>query len=288
MLTLFSLSGCFFSHWTEEERQQFKLACEGRETIPDGLISAHFVGFDREEIRLVNVEHIRDGQIIETFVISPDFQKDSAYYHYRIIYGAVITGHTIKPRDMLRFAVGQQVFTLSDFKMVIWPTFTMFSENYDCVLGDVAINGEREEYKRWFIKPGYRDHVEEMFRLSADSDEHRLLEVGQIILYVDTFFAEKADDGWHEWATSVWHGLSILGDYYVTPGTVDDTGLKFAEAEQIKKQYEIKWRSGNISDAVQDMETAGFIALGVLKTRYAMLQEKIKNKSGNELKKDQT
>jgi hypothetical protein len=280
---MFFLSGCLFTHWTEEERQQFKLACEEQETIPEGLILAGFSGFDREEIRSVNVEHIRDGQIIETFVVSPVFLKNYDSLP-RIIYGTNITGHTIKPRDTLRFTVGQQDFTLSDFKMLMWPHFTMFSEGYGCVLGEVAVNGENKEYNRWFVKPGYRDYVGEMFRLPPDSDEYRLLVVGQIILYIDTFRTEVevADGDLHGWASGVWDGLRTLGDNYVTPDTVDDTGLKLAEAEQLEKQMQIKWKSRDFESAIRDRKTAEIIALGVLKTRYAMFQEKLKSQTRQE------
>jgi hypothetical protein len=257
---LFFLSACF-SEWTEEKRQQFRVACEQQETIPVG-IEVGLVGFEREEIRSIKIEHLRDGQIIDAFVVSPVIRRDYLELR-RIIYNMEITGRTIQPRDTLRFIVAQQVFTLSDFKMGVWPKITVFEEDYDCILREFTMNGEAKKYDQVFVKPGYRDLAKES---PPDSDEWRLQKVGQIIDYIDAFIAEGVDDVWYEWPAPVWEGLSILDDHYLTPETLDDTGTKLAEAKRAEEGY--------------DGKAARLIAFEVLKTRYAMLQDKLKQKSG--------
>jgi hypothetical protein len=267
-LAILALSGCF-KKWTEEERQQFREACQKQENVSDYVGGATFQGFEREEIRTVKVEHIRAGAVIDTFVVATKIATD---VRNRILYDARIDRPLLR-QDTLRFIVPSQVFTLSDFKIDAKPVFTMLSEDWFCGLSAFTLNGEIHTNRIYFVKSGYRDYVMEepiMNTISPDSgsdewllllrEQQLLLRVRNLLLLADAVLAEE-EDSWDVVVFPVAEGLAELGDHYVTPEIIDDSGMKLVAAQQAENEG--------------DWKTALLIRHEVLKARYAMFQEKI-------------
>jgi hypothetical protein len=69
-----------------------------------------------------------------------------------------------------------------------------------------------------------------------------------------------ARENWLEANRLLKDGLQAVGDQYVSPNTLDDTGMKLALASAEEKK-------GNL-------ETAAHLRLGVLKVRLSMLRQK--------------
>ena len=141
------------TRWTEKQKKEFAEKCSKTDTA-DGL-NFYITGFSYDEIENILVRQIHNGQIADSFFVRPN---KNSFDKIRTTCSAYID----KPfyiRDTLQFIIpGQDTFFLSEMKMIMWSQFTMYEENYGCVMGDYKINGVRFEHDAnpVFIKKGFK------------------------------------------------------------------------------------------------------------------------------------
>jgi hypothetical protein len=135
----FSLSRCnFLTHWSESKKAEFCKKCEEEtDTLHSAWIS--FRGFSDVQMDSVLVINKRRGKMVDRFYIYPSSDNDKVRprdFSTRIEKAMLL-------KDTILFEVsGEKPFVLCDMKMVMYPQFTMYSENYGCVLGTYSINGK--------------------------------------------------------------------------------------------------------------------------------------------------
>jgi len=124
------------THWTDKQREEFALSCSKTEFVDNLYFSV--TGFSYKEVENIRVNIILDGKIIDSLYVHADQkQYDSSRRSYSIwLYKKIYL------KDTYEFIIsGQKPFVLSDMKMVMWPTFTEFSEGYQCIMGDYKTMG---------------------------------------------------------------------------------------------------------------------------------------------------
>lgn len=151
VLALLVLQSCF-QKWSESELKEFEINCAKTNTI-DGL-GISFTGFDYSEIAACKILRIHDGNVVDTLFAEIYFR---GYDSIQDGYHASIN-KTLFINDSYRVELPSQKFILSDIKMVMWPQFTMFSEDYGCEMGSYRIDGKKFEHSANpnFIKKDYQ------------------------------------------------------------------------------------------------------------------------------------
>ena len=136
-LLLFFIPGCF-KHWSEQEKQDFKIQCSQTDRFQN--LSVSMRGFSYSEIDTVFVKEFYNNNFVDSFYIFPrknsfdKFQNQYSAYIERLMY----TKHTY-----IFFIRGQMPYVLDSMTMVVWPQWTMISENYGCVMGAFSLDGTR-------------------------------------------------------------------------------------------------------------------------------------------------
>jgi len=135
------LTGCF-SHWSEEDREEFEAECTNTKTFSNEVFS--FRGFDDAEFYSISVIEYNGTTPIDTFSISVSPARDDFDRKHKRRTGS--TDREMNVDYTYHFLIpGQKPYVLSDMKMIIWAQYTMFSEGYGCVMGNYTIDGVRFE-----------------------------------------------------------------------------------------------------------------------------------------------
>lgn len=112
-------------------------------------------GFSYPEITELKVKQIRQGLVVDSFLINPN---KSSFDSARSRYSAYID-RTLLLSDSYKFLLNNgDSFLLSDMKMIVWSQFSMDAEGYGCVMGDYKINGAtfKGQPNVDFIKSGFK------------------------------------------------------------------------------------------------------------------------------------
>ena len=141
LLVLTSAHTCHtYRRWTEKEKKDFAEKCSQTDTC-DGL-GMIFTGFDFPEIEDVLVRQIHNKKVVDTFYIHPYKSSNDKL-------GIRYPGNTDRKLYMkytFQFITeGEDTFQLTDMKMAVESRFTMFEENYGCIMDDYKIDGVRFE-----------------------------------------------------------------------------------------------------------------------------------------------
>lgn len=140
LATLLTLQSCFH-HWTEKEKEEFKLKCSQTDTLTS--LSFSMTGYNFDEIDTILVRELNDGKIIDTFSI---FINQASFDRTRNRY----SGNIERPMPLkhtYQFVVdGRPVHEIKNMKMMMWAQWTMNSEGYGCVMGDYIIDTTRYEH----------------------------------------------------------------------------------------------------------------------------------------------
>ena len=142
LLLLTLIYSCDTHHrWTEKEKNDFAEKCSKTDTCY-GLTFA-FSGYEFSEIENVLVRQMHNKKVIDSFSVFPDKVRiDKMRNRY-----FVSTDRKLYLRDTFQFIVkGLDTFNLTDMKMIMWSQYTMYAENYGCVMGDYKIDGVRFEH----------------------------------------------------------------------------------------------------------------------------------------------
>lgn len=138
MATITMQSSCGDSVWTKEKEEKFAQKCDELKEVEPGPIG--FKGFDYNEIDSIRItEWSADQSIDTTFVYAPEFYPDYSNYWIHLSRKFNVD-HTYEVQ------VGSSgSYILDRMQTVVWPQYTMFSQNYGCIIGVYHVNGKRYE-----------------------------------------------------------------------------------------------------------------------------------------------
>jgi hypothetical protein len=140
ILLLFFIQGCF-NHWSEKEKQDFKIQCSQTDSFQN--LSVTMRGFSYSEIDTVFVKEFSDSNFVDSFYLFP---RQNSYDKSQNQYLTYIERLMLTKHSYVFFIKGQKPYVLDSMKMVIWPQWTMASENYGCVMGEFLLNGTRHKH----------------------------------------------------------------------------------------------------------------------------------------------
>jgi hypothetical protein len=104
------------------------------------------------DLEKIEVKHIRDGQIVDTFWAYPEITRRGENGE---VSAQARIYREFDINDSYHFTVlEKQTFVLSDIKMGLHAGYTMFSEGYDCDIQSFKIDSLESDRLK-FKKEGY-------------------------------------------------------------------------------------------------------------------------------------
>jgi hypothetical protein len=129
-----------FTSWTDEQRKAFQFKCNHTDSVTD--LGVSFIGFSNAAFDSVLIKEFKEKTVVDSFKIFVRAADGSWERENKVRYAEI--GQTLCIHHTYQFIVpGQKPYELANMKMVMWPTYSMSSENYNCEMGDYTLNGTR-------------------------------------------------------------------------------------------------------------------------------------------------
>lgn len=126
--------------WSEEQKVQFAKECEEGRTL--SKLDFFFHGFSQQQMDSIRVMQVCPNTTdTVTFHLSTAISSDGGY-------DAALEKSADKNCFYIVVIDSVTVYTISNLKSKMHPTFAMFEENYDCRLAQYELNGVMKEDSR--------------------------------------------------------------------------------------------------------------------------------------------
>lgn len=133
-------TSCFNSKWSDEQKKDFETNCSQTDTFNNLLFQLR--GFANSEFDSVLVRDYNDNILVDSFKVFV-WPAQSPNEKERKERSATIK-KTMYIKHKYHFIIpGQKPYELANMKMIMWPEYTMTSEDWGCVMGDFTIDGVR-------------------------------------------------------------------------------------------------------------------------------------------------
>jgi len=141
-ILIVSLTSCFNSRWTEEERKEFETKCNQTDTFNN--VTFELGGFADNEFDSIMVKDYKDSILVDSFKIFVPPASDSIDRANKHRWASI--ERTMNIKHKYQFIIpGQKPYELTNMKMVMWAQYTNTSEGWGCIMADYTIDSERFE-----------------------------------------------------------------------------------------------------------------------------------------------
>ncbi len=139
---LVSITSCFNSSWTVEQRKEFETKCSQTDTFNNVVFQLR--GFDNNEFDSIWVEEYNDTVLLDSFKVFVMPAQNPSDKKRKERSATIERTMNIKYKYLFMLP-GQKPYELANMKMIMWPQYTMTSEGWGCEMGDYTIDGVRFE-----------------------------------------------------------------------------------------------------------------------------------------------
>ena len=137
---LLSLTGCWNSTWTEEERKTFKTKCESQ--ILFDVNPIFFTGFTLDEIDTIMAIEKDKNKIIDTVYFYPQQERSELQKFSSSPNVQFNINHSYE-----FYLDSNTPYVLDNMEMIMWSQNTMTGEDWGCVMGNFTIDNEKFEHR---------------------------------------------------------------------------------------------------------------------------------------------
>lgn len=143
LITLFSLTSCFNTSWTPEQRKEFETKCNQTDTVHN--LVCLFYGFHNNEFDSILIREYQDTTLLDSFKVFVWPAQSPSDIKRKERSATIRQGLNIK--NNYHFIIpGQKPYVLANMKMIMWAQYTMAGEGWGCEMGDYTIDGVRFEH----------------------------------------------------------------------------------------------------------------------------------------------